>query len=121
MVENAYIEQPAVRAALGGVRGLDILDAGCGLGILIEYLIGRGAGSVTGVDVTPRMVELAHERAPQAKPATSRSSEPAPHSCRSIRRRGLLIGAPRFGTWLCGLIGDGIWLTLYDSRCQRDR
>ncbi len=34
--ENAYIEQPAMRAALGDVRGLDILDAGCGPGILIE-------------------------------------------------------------------------------------
>ena len=77
-VENAYIEQPAVRAALGGVRGLDILDAGCGPGILIEYLIGRGAGSVTGVDVTPRMVELAHERAPLATLLLADLAHPLP-------------------------------------------
>jgi len=38
--ENAYIEQPAMRAALGDVRGLDVLDAGCGPGILLAYLIG---------------------------------------------------------------------------------
>lgn len=65
--ENAYIEQPAIRAALGAVRGLDILDAGCGPGILAEYLLTNGARSVIGLDVTPRMLELARERAPQAR------------------------------------------------------
>ncbi|OAI40518.1 hypothetical protein AYO38_05795 [bacterium SCGC AG-212-C10] len=59
--ENAYIEQPAMRAALGDVRGLDVLDAGCGPGVLVEYLLNQGA-RVTGFDVTPRMIELARER-----------------------------------------------------------
>jgi SAM-dependent methyltransferase len=76
--ENAYIEQPAMRAALGDVRGLDVLDAGCGPGILLEFLIGHGVRSATGADVTPRMLELASERAPQATLLLADLAEPLP-------------------------------------------
>ena len=37
--ENAYIEQPAMRKAVGDVRGKKIFEAGCGPGILAEYLV----------------------------------------------------------------------------------
>lgn len=76
--ENAFIEQPAMRAALADVRGLDVLDAGCGPGILLEYLVGQGVRSATGIDVTPRMLELARERAPEAKLLLADLARPLP-------------------------------------------
>lgn len=62
--ENAYIEQPGMRKAIGGVKGKKILEAGCGPGILAEYLVHEGA-KVVGFDVSPKMVELAKIRVPQ--------------------------------------------------------
>jgi len=35
--ENGFIEHPAMRKQLGVVKGLKILDAGCGPGILASY------------------------------------------------------------------------------------
>ena len=62
--ENAYIEQPAMRKAVGNVRGLKIFEVGCGPGILAEYLIHEGA-KVVAFDVSPKMIELARERNPK--------------------------------------------------------
>lgn len=76
--ENAYIEQPAMRAALGAVGALDILDAGCGPGILAAYLLANGARSVIGLDITPRMLELARERAPGARLLLADLGKPLP-------------------------------------------
>lgn len=61
--ENAYIEQPAMRKAIGEVRGKKIFEAGCGPGILAEYLVHEGA-KVVGFDVSPKMIELAKKRVP---------------------------------------------------------
>jgi SAM-dependent methyltransferase len=58
---NAYYDRPAVLSLLPDVRGLDVLDAGCGPGIYSEWLADHGA-RVLAFDVTPRMVELARER-----------------------------------------------------------
>jgi SAM-dependent methyltransferase len=58
---NAYYDRPAVISLLPDVRGLKVLDAGCGPGIYSEWLLEHGA-EVVAVDVTPRMVELARER-----------------------------------------------------------
>lgn len=44
------------------LRGLEILDAGCGTGLLAVELAMRGA-EVTAVDLSPRLVALARERA----------------------------------------------------------
>jgi len=60
--ENGYIEHPAMRGRLGEVAGLTVLDAGCGPGFLAAYLAGKGA-TVTGFDISPRMIELARKRA----------------------------------------------------------
>ncbi|MBP9680565.1 MAG: class I SAM-dependent methyltransferase [Bacteriovorax sp.] len=62
--ENAYIEQPAMRKAVGEVRGLKIFEVGCGPGILAEYLIHEGA-KVVAFDVSPKMIELARTRNPK--------------------------------------------------------
>jgi SAM-dependent methyltransferase len=50
---------PAQVALCGEVRGLRVLDLGCGSGYLARALAGRGA-RVTGVDLSPNMV--AHAR-----------------------------------------------------------
>lgn len=59
--ENGYIEQPAIREQLGAVRGLRVVDAGCGPGILSDYLTVQGA-RVTAFDVSPKMIEFAGKR-----------------------------------------------------------
>lgn len=61
--ENAYIEQPAMRRAVGNVKGLKIFEAGCGPGILAEYLVHEGA-KVVAFDVSPKMVDHAKKRVP---------------------------------------------------------
>ncbi|MDR3095457.1 MAG: class I SAM-dependent methyltransferase [Paraburkholderia sp.] len=55
---NALYERPATAALLGEVAGLDVLDAGCGPGIVSAELARAGA-RVHAFDVTPAMVELA--------------------------------------------------------------
>jgi SAM-dependent methyltransferase len=59
--ENGYIEQPAIRQQLGDVKGLQVLDAGCGPGILAAYLTAQGA-TVTAFDISPKMIALARKR-----------------------------------------------------------
>jgi 2-polyprenyl-3-methyl-5-hydroxy-6-metoxy-1,4-benzoquinol methylase len=48
---------------LGHVASKDVLDAGCGEGFLARVLVARGA-RVTGVDLSPRLVELARRKDP---------------------------------------------------------
>lgn len=54
-----FTGRPAVFELCGPVRGLDILDLGCGEGYCARELAGRGAGSVTGVELSEEMVQLA--------------------------------------------------------------
>jgi ubiquinone/menaquinone biosynthesis C-methylase UbiE len=56
---NAYYDRPAVLEALGPVRGLRVLDAGCGPGLLARELVAGGAALVLGLDASVAMVELA--------------------------------------------------------------
>ncbi len=51
-------------ADLAGAR---ILDAGCGTGAMAAELAARGA-DVVGVDISPRLVEIAQARLPQGLP-----------------------------------------------------
>lgn len=50
--------------AIGDVSGLTVLDAGCGEGYLARILTRRGA-KVTGMEISPRLVELARAKDPQ--------------------------------------------------------
>lgn len=52
----------AVRSA-GDVRGKAVLDVACGTGDLAEAFARAGADSVTGLDITPAMLDVARERA----------------------------------------------------------
>jgi malonyl-CoA O-methyltransferase len=49
------LEEPAVRAAVGDVRGLNILDLGCGTGRHSLWLAAAGA-TVTAVDFSEGML-----------------------------------------------------------------
>lgn len=62
---NAHYDRPAVLAALGPVRGLRLLDAGCGPGLYVAELLRAGA-LVTGFDASPLMVDLARQRVGEA-------------------------------------------------------
>lgn len=58
---NAGYERPAVRAVLGEVASLDVLDAGCAAGEHAAWLLDHGA-RVTALDGSAAMVRLAAER-----------------------------------------------------------
>ncbi len=64
---------------LGEVEGKTVLDAGCGEGLLARALAGRGA-RVTGIDLSPRLVEMARAQDPDGRIAyrTGDLSEPHP-------------------------------------------
>ena len=53
------LEQRVLLPRLGDVRGLDILDAGCGTGRWLAQLAGRSARSLVGVDISPVMLGIA--------------------------------------------------------------
>lgn len=58
---NAYYDRPNTLALLGAVKGLSILDAGCGPGKYAQMLLDKGA-QVTGFDHSEQMVQLATAR-----------------------------------------------------------
>ncbi|MEQ9506116.1 MAG: methyltransferase domain-containing protein [Hyphomonas sp.] len=60
--ENGYNEHPAMRAQIGTVEALRVLDAGCGPGFLTRYLLDKGAAEVAAFDISPAMIEMARER-----------------------------------------------------------
>jgi ubiquinone/menaquinone biosynthesis C-methylase UbiE len=55
------LEEPVVRAALGDVAGLCVLDLGCGTGRHAVWLAGKGA-AVTGIDFSQGMLEEARRK-----------------------------------------------------------
>lgn len=57
----AHYERPEILTLAGDVRGLRVLDAGCGAGVQAAELVRRGA-SVTGVDRSHGMLSVARER-----------------------------------------------------------
>ena len=64
-IYNAHYDRPACLDLLGDVTGRDVLDVACGPGLYSAELVARAA-RVTGLDISPRMVELARDRVPSA-------------------------------------------------------
>nr|MBN1228974.1 class I SAM-dependent methyltransferase [Anaerolineae bacterium] len=58
---NAYYDRPAVLSLLPDVRGLRVLDAGCGVGPYSQWLVEHGA-SVVAIDASPDMLTYARQR-----------------------------------------------------------
>ena len=61
---NELLERPALRSLLPGVRGLRVLDLGCGMGEGCRWLLEQGAKAVVGVDQSARMLEEARAQGP---------------------------------------------------------
>jgi ubiquinone/menaquinone biosynthesis C-methylase UbiE len=62
---------PLVMDWLGEIRGLDVLDAGCGEGFLCRLMAEKGA-QVTGIDYSQKMLDIALERTPSDSSITYR-------------------------------------------------
>ena len=60
-VNRRYVIDPALFAILGDVKGLRILDAGCGIGYLSRLLAKRGA-AVEGQDISKKFVAMASDQ-----------------------------------------------------------
>ncbi len=61
---DRFISQPLTRGV--ELRNRTVLDAMCGSGELVQYLVGEGA-NVTGLDVSPTVVQLMHKKVPAAR------------------------------------------------------
>src|SRR6266550_1173373 len=68
---NFYL-MPRMFALLGDVRGKHVLDLGCGEGGYARELAKRGA-TVTGVDGSARLIEVARERSTPVASGFSRT------------------------------------------------
>ena len=44
------------------IEGKDVLDVACGTGVLIPDYLKRGVASVTGIDISPKMAEIARAK-----------------------------------------------------------
>lgn len=76
---NAHYDRPAVLAALGPIRGRQVLDAACGPGLYLPELLERGA-EVTAFDASPAMVNLARQRtAGRVRVDRAELGEPLPY------------------------------------------
>lgn len=67
----------AILDALGSVKGHDVLDLGCGTGDLSFWLAEAGA-RVTGVDLSPGLVDVARERFARFAPDAGATFTAAP-------------------------------------------
>jgi SAM-dependent methyltransferase len=59
-------EWPTLRALLPDLRGLHVLDLGCGFGWFCRWALAQGAESVLGVDISERMLAQAQDATPDA-------------------------------------------------------
>lgn len=60
-VINTILDNTAV------TEGKDVLDVACGTGVLIPDYLKRNVASVTGIDISPKMAEIAKEKFKQER------------------------------------------------------
>lgn len=58
---NAFFERPTTQSLVPNIKGKKVLDAGCGPGAYLDWLIHQKA-QVTAVDVSSKMLELAQKK-----------------------------------------------------------
>ncbi len=59
---NGLLERPALRALVPpNLAGATVLDAGCGSGTQVRWLLDQGADAF-GIDVSPKMIDQARQR-----------------------------------------------------------
>lgn len=59
---NELIEIPIMKSMLPDVKGMKILDIGCGEGEMARYFAKNGAKSVLGLDISQNMIDLAKQQ-----------------------------------------------------------
>ena len=59
---NAALEEPAVYGLLPSLKGLRILDIGCGFGKFASFCLRNGAAHISGIDISRNMISKARER-----------------------------------------------------------
>ena len=59
---NELLEKPSMYSLLPDLHGLRVLDLGCGYGDFCGFAAASGALSVTGIDMSTRMLDLARQR-----------------------------------------------------------
>ena len=70
MVRNEGVIKTILDNA-GVEAGKDILDVACGTGVLIPDYISRGVASVTAIDISPKMIEIAQSKFLQKRKSSS--------------------------------------------------
>lgn len=60
-------EWPAIRALMPDMKGLDVVDLGCGFGWFCRWAAEQGAASVLGLDVSEKMLERARTETADAR------------------------------------------------------
>lgn len=58
---NSLQEKTAIRSMLPDLKDKTILDLGCGFGENCVYFIKKGAKKVVGIDISEKMIEIAHK------------------------------------------------------------
>ncbi|MFM2589649.1 class I SAM-dependent methyltransferase [Vibrio sp. TBV020] len=61
-IYNAHLERPTLLSMLDDVKGLDVLDLGCGPGAYAQILVDSKANKITCVDYSDEMVSLVKEK-----------------------------------------------------------
>lgn len=74
---HRLFNKPAILSVLPELKGLHVLDAGCGTGWFTEYFFYQGA-IVTGLDVSSEMVERTKARVSSATVIQANLAEPLP-------------------------------------------
>lgn len=60
-IYNAHLERPTLLSMIPELKGLQVLDLGCGPGLYIEHFLDQGA-QVTGIDRSSEMIARVSER-----------------------------------------------------------
>jgi ubiquinone/menaquinone biosynthesis C-methylase UbiE len=74
---HRLLNKPALLSLMPTLKGLNVLDAGCGTGWFTEYFASRDA-IVTGLDISPEMVKRTKARVPTANIIQANLAEPLP-------------------------------------------
>ncbi len=63
---NKYIDMPAIKKIITGIKGKKVLDVGCGPGTYTSYFASKGA-TVCAIDISEEMIKLTHKKVPSAE------------------------------------------------------
>jgi magnesium-protoporphyrin O-methyltransferase len=74
-----------------GLQGSTVLELGCGVGALMVELVRKGAVSASGVDLSPKMIQLAQALAGEAGLSKSVTFEVGDAAVKELRKSDIVI------------------------------